>query len=279
MCSLLPYNKSYFDRYVPLLHLALIYSLGYAASLLLRSGSIGAYSGLLLLTALGCGMLETHVLSMRTAVSWIMIGVIYSSFKFTHYTAAELTIKNLLLVFTIAIVGTLAAMFVYAPKKQGYASSEMSLSCRNAPRYLRIALPLLAALGVWQMFAFKEVEWLLWSAISVASLELEASATKVKHRLLGGAVGIAAGFVVSLVIPASKLLNYLIFICMMLTFRVYDKYYLAFTSRCFFIVLYANNHISIGITRITNVLVGAIVGYIVSLILYKWQCQRAKRWL
>ena len=111
VCSLLPYNKSYFDRYVPLLHLALIYSLGYAASLLLRSGSIGAYSGLLLLTALGCGMLETHVLSMRTAVSWIMIGVIYSSFKFTHYTAAELTIKNLLLVFTIAIVGTLAAMF------------------------------------------------------------------------------------------------------------------------------------------------------------------------
>ena len=277
VCALIPYNKSYFNRYYPFIHLVLIFGIGELMANALQSGEYWRYFMIMGAVGLLSGYLEFNNPSLRKAASWIMIGVIYSSFKFPHIPASQYTAANLISILLLAAVSLALALLVNKPKLS-HISYKFKFSSRDCLLYFRIVFPVLIAFVVWRIFDIQEAEWLLWSSISVANIELEAAKTKAKHRLLGGAAGIIVGFAVALILPVSQLLNYLLFTCMMLTFRVFDKYYIAFTTRCFFIVLYANNHFMIGCTRITNVLIGAVIGYLCSLVLVRFQQRYEKNY-
>ena len=270
VCALIPYNKSYFNRYLPFIHLLVIFVVGELMARTLQSAEYWLYALIMGAVGLVCGYFEFNNPKFRKAVSWIMIGIIYSSFKFPHIPASQYTPATLVSILLLAAASLALALLVTKPIL-ATTRLKFSFSSRHILFYLRIVVPVLLAFVVWRIFDIQEAEWLLWSSISVANIELDAAKTKAKHRLLGGAAGIIAGFAVALILPANQLLNYVLFTCMMLTFRVFDKYYIAFTSRCFFIVLYANNHFMIGCTRITNVLIGAVIGYLCSLALVKLQ--------
>ncbi|MEI6286571.1 MAG: FUSC family protein [Bacillota bacterium] len=270
VCALIPYNKSYFNRYYSFIHLVLIFAIGELMANAMQSGEYWLYAVIMGTVGLICGYLELNNPSLRKAASWIMIGTIYSSFKFPNIPASQYTAANLISILLLAAASLALALLVNKPKS-AHINYNFKFSSRDCLLYFRIVFPVLIAFIVWRAFDIQEAEWLLWSSISVANIELEAAKTKAKHRLLGGAAGIILGFAVALILPASQLLNYVLFTCMMLTFRVFDKYYISFTARCFFIVLYANNHFMIGCTRITNVLIGAVIGYLCSLVLIKLQ--------
>ena len=270
VCALLPYNKSYFNRYYSFIHLVLIFGVGVLMANALQHAEYWLYAVIMAVVGLLCGYFEINNPVLRKAASWIMIGIIYSSFKFPHIPASQYTPATLTSILLLAAASLALALLVNKPTLAP-TSIKLTFTSRDWLFYLRIVVPVLIAFVVWRLFDIQEAEWLLWSSISVANIELEAAKTKAKHRLLGGAAGIIVGFAVALILPVSQLLNYLLFTCMMLTFRVFDKYYIAFTSRCFFIVLYANNHFMIGCTRITNVLIGAVIGYLCSLLLIKLQ--------
>ncbi len=126
-------------------------------------------------------------------------------------------------------------------------------------------------------------EWLIWSTASVISAELIISRMKFIQRIVGALVGITVGLSLCPFIAQTPLTYSLAVLGIMLTLTCFKRYFLSFSSRCFFITLaaYAISHSEhLALIRIQNIFLGGIIGilslYFSHSVLKKMQRQHNK---
>ncbi len=85
------------------------------------------------------------------------------------------------------------------------------------------------------------------------------------QRIMGAMFGIIIGMIIISIIPSNDMLFNIYFIIILVTLKGIEQYILAFTTRCAFIVLFANHHaIEIAQIRIANIIIGGLIGLFVS---------------
>lgn len=106
-------------------------------------------------------------------------------------------------------------------------------------------------------------EWLIWSTASVITTDLYLSRTKLLHRFSGALIGVAIGLCVGVFLPQSELIYSLAILGIMLTLISFKTYFIAFSTRCFFVALAASaisKSPHVAFTRVENVFIGGVIG-------------------
>jgi len=106
-------------------------------------------------------------------------------------------------------------------------------------------------------------EWLIWSTASVITTEAVLARSKFMQRFCGAMLGISLGLLLSHFLPQSQLTYSLGVLGIMLTLTSFKNYFIAFSSRCFFITLAAyaiSTSTHMELTRVENVVIGGIIG-------------------
>lgn len=109
-------------------------------------------------------------------------------------------------------------------------------------------------------------EWAIWSAASVITGGAVASRRKFRDRMIGASLGVPAGIIVGLLIPHNIIIYASAVAMIMLTLVAFKHYLLAFGTRCACItlcVVSGEQADMIGLTRVSNVLIGGLVGVLV----------------
>ena len=114
--------------------------------------------------------------------------------------------------------------------------------------------------------AFKHIphgEWIIWSTAAVITADIGSSKKKMQDRLIGLVIGVPLGFFVGQFLPKTTITYSLAVLALMLTLVAFNKYRVAFGSRCFFVALasyIATATPKIALERIENVILGGIIG-------------------
>lgn len=128
--------------------------------------------------------------------------------------------------------------------------------------------------ATWVVVAHIEPQkWVIWSSASVVTGERDASLAKNKDRLCGVLVGVPLGIVLSLLLPHGPLLYSLSILLVGLSIDAIKNYRMAFGLRGALCVLAASSAaqgITLGITRVENVILGGLIGVAVSLLWHRW---------
>ena len=117
-------------------------------------------------------------------------------------------------------------------------------------------------------------QWVLWSIVSVANNNVTDTKAKLMNRVNGVFLGSVIGFILCLIamyfVVNIPILGYVIALLTPATLLI-KPYVLAFTSRCLFITLsgYLIDHSFFkSFERISDVLLGGILGLIITIIVY-----------
>jgi uncharacterized membrane protein YccC len=131
-------------------------------------------------------------------------------------------------------------------------------------------LPVTIAVLIWHIFDLQEPQWIFWSSLSVVYPELDDTILKLKQRSFGVLLGAGGGLIIGLILPNSIIVTYVCFIMIMLSLKMFQDYFPGFLFRCFFVVLYAGNLSSeIALIRLSNVVIGGLIGALCTLLLIK----------
>ena len=260
VCGMMPFHFSYNNRLSSIIHAVVIFILSIYLGILLNKTQVLFCLNLILLS-LALGYIEFYNQWMKTAVSYLYIGIIYSSFKLQHVNLSHTQDAQILLLSIFSIILGLA--FSLKPRPQ--QSFLFNYNFDNFIYYIKYVIPVAICLLFWQLFNTKEAEWLIWSSLSVFNLEFNQSKRKINYRLRGCLMGVTIGLILSQIIPSNNFLTYCYFTGILISLRTFNNYLVAFTVRCALIILFANhNFIEIGTYRLSNIFIGGVIGLIAS---------------
>ncbi len=114
-------------------------------------------------------------------------------------------------------------------------------------------------------FHIQKGEWMIWSAASVITLDLQSAKIKLQQRGFGILVGIPLGLAIAYFLPKTPLMYSLAMIGVMLSLLAFQSYKTAFTVRCTLIAAaayLATASSKIALERIENVLLGGLIGLV-----------------
>jgi len=126
-------------------------------------------------------------------------------------------------------------------------------------------ISVLLVTGVAEVFQLPNRQWMIWSTLSVISLNRTTSHAKIKDRLFGVLVGCPPGLLAGMMIPPNEIAYSLSILLIFVTLVAFQSYRTAFTLRCgltAFAALMAGGSFAIGEERIVNVIFGGIVGVV-----------------
>lgn len=137
------------------------------------------------------------------------------------------------------------------------------------PDWMRLSAAAFAAVlivtGMAEAFQLPNRQWMIWSALSVISLNPSTSRAKVKDRLFGALIGCPLGLLAGMMIQPNEIAYSIAILLIFVTLVAFEFYRMAFTLRCgltAFAALMAGGSFAIGEERIANVVSGGIVGVI-----------------
>jgi hypothetical protein len=228
--------------------------------------------------------------ALRTLGSWAFIPGLYIACKLYEglpsggsFRQASIIVASapvvLALVCAVQICDRQSSL-ASTPHSYGRSSTDWVLSSSAT------AIAVLAAAALVEIFNLAQGQWVIWSSASVVVGDLATSTHKLELRIIGASVGVPLGFLIGLCLPTSQVGYSFAEIGALLTLVAFNRYVVGFGSRCFFIALaaiLAGNGSGIGEERVTNVLVGGVIGIIaIVLSVFVRRCfTRAKsiRWL
>jgi hypothetical protein len=301
-CGIIPYGSSHSNKTILLISVTLIFMLSIITAMLISSHQI-TFIIFICFAVTAIGFLDTNNKQFKSIGSWFLIGIIYTGFKL-HSSIDSISRITMMQVYIASIMSCLPAFLI---KEKHTIELNFKLKFRkfDIPDYLKYLLPIAIVLVLWQTYSFSKPEWLLWSSLSVVSLELSSSSKKMRDRIVGGIIGIALGVAIVSFLPITDYNSYaypnrlgflypsllataqfrgaenlnivplairiglpICYIGIIISLRLFKTYIYGFTMRCTLIVLAAGPawHL-IGIARITNVVIGGTIGYICVLVL------------
>jgi hypothetical protein len=266
VCSILPYLISYKKRLFSLTNALIIFSLIYLVTISLGFGWIYL---LILLSVLSliAGFLENRDEGLRGYTTWVMIGTVYGGEKLAPY---HLNLEQWIFMGILTLIGIGCAIFFYSKKILGKSFNSEVESTKNFIYNFRYLCPVVFSVLICHYFDVREPQWMLWSSLSVVYPNFESVILKMKHRFFGVSIGTSCGLLIGLLLPSSEIVTYICFVMIMLSFGMFEDYALCFLTRCFFVVLYAGNESTeIALIRLSNVVIGGIIGIVCMFFLSK----------
>lgn len=115
----------------------------------------------------------------------------------------------------------------------------------------------------------EHLQWAIWSSASVILASFDQTKIKVEHRITGLIIGVPLALALIQILPKSEVIYIISLISAVLTLIAFKNYTLAFTIRCFLVVIVAgmgNFAIQASEERIESVLLGGAIGVICSYI-------------
>jgi hypothetical protein len=266
VCSILPYLISSKKRLFSLTNAIIIFSLIYLVIISLGAGWIYL---LILLSVLSliAGFLDNMDEELHGYTTWLTIGTVYGGEKLAHY---HLNLEQWIFMILLTLLGIGCAIFFYSDKIISKSFDSKIASTKKFIFNFRYLFPVVISVLVCHYFNIREPQWMLWSSLSVVYPNFESVLLKMKHRLLGVSIGVSCGLLIGMLLPSSEIVTYICFVMIMLSFGMFEDYAPCFLTRCFFIVLYAGNDSpEIALTRLSNVIIGGIIGIVCTFLLSK----------
>jgi len=269
VCAIMPFARSYKYIAQSILHLIIIFLLSIGLSKL--TNSVLIFVLVLVVISLVLGYIEANNAFLKPSISWLFIGIIYSSFKLSHYS---LIYSQFLEIFAISLISVTLSL-ILSPQPIIKQHIQLHFKSSLIISYAKYVLPLIITIIFWQIFKIKEAEWLIWSSLSVINLELAKSKEKSILRFKGVLIGVILGVILISLLPENNWLNYLYFAGILFSLRSFNSYFVGVIVRSTFIILYANqNFIEIGKYRLMNILLGMLIGFLSSYVLSKLSNKR-----
>ena len=135
--------------------------------------------------------------------------------------------------------------------------------------WLPAALSIFFSTGIaaaWVLFFhIQKGEWMIWSAASVITLDLQSAKVKLGQRSFGIFLGVPLGLAIAYFLPKTPLMYAIAMTGVMLSLLAFKRYTLAFMVRCTLIAVaayVATAAAGIALDRILNVLFGGVIGLI-----------------
>jgi uncharacterized membrane protein YccC len=107
------------------------------------------------------------------------------------------------------------------------------------------------------------LQWAIWSSASIILTSFDQTKEKLKSRVEGLLIGLPLGLLAITILPENKIIYIIAVVAVFLSLIAFKNYLLAFTTRCFFVVIAASaSHAAIEASeaRIENVLLGGLIG-------------------
>lgn len=266
VCSILPYTVGNNSRGLVFVHVFLIAVIIYLVEFALR---VNIYYLLIILPilALAAGCIDNSNKTLRSFASWLIIGGVYGGVKLRHYNFSQ---QEFVYFVILTLISLCAVVFIFSRE---VVPIKVKLIKPFDPKFIfnfKYVLPITIAVLIWIKFNLQEPQWIFWSSLSVVYPELENAIVKVKQRVSGALLGAGFGLFIGLLIPNSIVITYICFIMIMFSLRMFKDYFPGFVLRCFFVVLYAGSlSTEIAFIRISNVILGGIIGISCTFLLAK----------
>ncbi len=266
-CGILPYSVSHANRNLAILNVLIICLLAFMVKILLGYNWVYLLIYLVIVSLIA-GIADNYDKSLRSISSWLLIGTVYGGIKLNEF---QLNSFRFIIIILLTVLGIALASLIPAKKPIDFKWKYIS---RQSPEYVlnyKYVLPTISSILIWHFFHLNELEWIFWSSLSVVSPELDSAFTKLQQRLWGVVIGVGLGFTLGQALPTQNIvILYFCFIIIILSLRMFKDYFPGFILRCFVIVIYAGNHFNeIAFARLTNVILGGIVGIVMTIVIVK----------
>lgn len=240
----------------------------------------------------GTTLITVYGSKLRSLGSWTFIPALYLTFEVANSSTPSACFEQGLRLLPYMALAILPVLFLKGircyqvrPSTRNYLMhlfrvtrsgerEEWHLAAQAALATM-IAVACMAALVEWRHISHGE--WAIWSAASVITGGAVGSRRKFQDRIIGASLGVPAGIIVGLLIPHDIFIYASAVAMTMLTLVAFKHYLLAFCTRCACITLCivsGEQADMIGLTRVSNVLVGGLVGVLV----FSLVCAIAARW-
>lgn len=126
-----------------------------------------------------------------------------------------------------------------------------------------LAVGVAASLAGWHGIHY--AQWLVWSAASVITGDVESARTKWKDRMVGAFVGVPAGMLVGVFMPHAPVLFDALTAAMALTLVAFNRYVVAFGARCALhavAIIVAGHAVFAANYRAIDVAIGSVIGIV-----------------
>jgi len=126
-----------------------------------------------------------------------------------------------------------------------------------------LAVGVAASLAGWH--GIHCAQWLVWSAASVVTGDVESARTKWKDRMVGAIVGVPAGMLVGIFMPHAPVLFDALTAAMALTLVAFNRYVVAFGARCALhavAIIVAGHAVFSADYRAIDVVIGSVIGIV-----------------
>ena len=125
------------------------------------------------------------------------------------------------------------------------------------------AVGVAASLVQWQDIHY--AQWLVWSAASVVTGDVETACTKWKDRMVGAIIGVPAGILAGLCMPHAPVFLDVLTAATVLTLVAFNRYVVAFGTRCALhavAIIVAGHAVFLADYRAINVVAGSVIGIV-----------------
>lgn len=212
------------------------------------------------------GYVEANIGNLKKLNSWIFIGLLYGVAEIKS-KLVNISPELGIMIYVLALLG-ITLYFLFPEKKKEKMLLTLTFERNEIVHYVKYFAYFVCALIIYIHYRFEQYQWFFWSGLSVLSLEFNNSKIKIRKRLVAGSFGIGIGAIAIFLIAAIGDYPVLSFVGILLSLKAFRNYELDFSTRCFFIVLFAGNQaFHSGYTRMIDVFAGGALGVAVSLIL------------
>jgi hypothetical protein len=264
-CAIMPAGNSYNHITSVIIHLATIFIISYTLMLLLLH-NVPLACALMIIIGLVMGYIEHGNPLMRSANSFVFIGIIYPAF---HLSTVNIGIAQYFFMFICSLISILCALIVF-PIKRIHWRYHQQYCVADLVYYCKYAVPITITILLWQALQIQEPQWLIWSSLSVLILNLEDAKQKTHDRLRGAILGVSCGLLLSSILHSAMTDDSALLGCYsmvaLISLRAITKYFIAFSTRCAMAVLFtqSGSNLAMGEYRLLNIFIGGIIGIAVA---------------
>jgi hypothetical protein len=263
VCVVIPVGTSHQNAIVALFHASCVFVL--SILLYYNLAHWGLYLFILMFMGLIFAIIETDNPSFKEVSTWTFIATIYVSIRL--HGIYNFHANYLWLLYVIILLSICLAILPFS-RIPTIKIAPLILHHSKFLLYLKYCLPLCFSVLIWKEYHPPEVEWFIWASLSVLNLNYQEAQAKLQQRLWGGGAGILLGLMIIPLVPHSELISYVLYILILLSFRLFYKYLYCYFFRCLLITLFAGNDFqTMGKIRLMSIFVGGVLGVLCSWII------------
>lgn len=273
ICGVIPYYKGHQNKLVALLMVSFIISISWCLLFVIISKA--SFCIVILIIGFVLGYMETKISNFKIISSWVFIRILYSYVEMKNYRLV-LNYGCLSLIYFLTMLSLLFSFLIVGSIVQGKRVKSISVEWGLKPKeilfYFKYVVFLILGFIACLITSIDMIQWLLWSGLTVLSFDLSVTHTKLKKRLFSGSIGISIGLLIVSVF-GTVTNNYFLGVCyilILLSLRSFKEYSYGFCMRCGLVVIFASSqYLALGEMRLESIIIGGVVGYISSLLLFK----------